>query len=115
MFQEDSLADRTLGCLLGGACGDALGAPVEHNSLYEIQQAYGPHGVRQFSEVYGRVGGITGDTQLTLFTAEGLVEAFEAKNPIDNKAVLSTKLSTVGVRRSVACRSSQRSFEITLD
>ena len=25
--------ERTLGCLLGGACGDALGAPVEFMSL----------------------------------------------------------------------------------
>ena len=88
MLNELTFEDRISGCLLGGACGDALGAPVEFNSLHEIHQSYGPHGIRQFSEVYGRVGDITDDTQLTLFTAEGLAEAFEAQNPPDNKAIL---------------------------
>jgi ADP-ribosylglycohydrolase len=63
------------GCLLGGAVGDALGAPVEFRSLDEIRRRYGPEGIRDFDEAYGRVGAITDDTQMTLFTAEGLLRA----------------------------------------
>lgn len=66
---------RYLGCLLGGAVGDALGAPVEFLSLAEIRLQFGPAGVRDYAPAYGRVGAITDDTQMTLFTAEGLLRA----------------------------------------
>ena len=39
-----SLRDRFRGCLLGGAVGDALGAPVEFLRLDEIVARYGPEG-----------------------------------------------------------------------
>jgi ADP-ribosylglycohydrolase len=61
------------GCLLGGAVGDALGAPVEFYSLSSIRMRYGPEGIVDFDEAYGRRGAITDDTQMTLFTAEGLL------------------------------------------
>ena len=64
------------GCLLGGACGDALGAPVEFLTLDEIVRNYGTGGIRDFDHAYGRVGAITDDTQMTLFTAEGLIRAW---------------------------------------
>ncbi len=70
-----SLADRVRGCLLAGACGDALGAPVEFLDLDRIRERYGCAGIRDFDEAYGRVGAITDDTQMTLFTAEGLIRA----------------------------------------
>ena len=63
------------GCLLGGAVGDALGAPVEFLDLAAIRATYGPDGIADFDEEYGRVGAITDDTQMTLFTAEGLLRA----------------------------------------
>jgi ADP-ribosylglycohydrolase len=63
------------GCLLGGAVGDALGAAVEFMSLAAIRAQFGPEGIRDLSPVYGRVGAITDDTQMTLFTAEGLLRA----------------------------------------
>lgn len=64
------------GCLLGGAVGDALGAPVEFiSSLAGIRARFGPGGARDFVSAYGRPGMITDDTQMTLFTAEGLLEA----------------------------------------
>jgi len=66
---------RILGCLLGGAVGDALGAPVEFLSLAEIRHQFGPEGVREYEPAYGRMGAITDDTQMTLFTAEGLLRA----------------------------------------
>src|SRR5579883_1882250 len=67
--------DRFLGCLLGGAVGDALGAPVEFWSLAEIRGRLGPAGVTEYLPAYGRRGAITDDTQMTLFTAEGLLRA----------------------------------------
>ncbi len=66
---------RAVGCLLGGAVGDALGAPVEFASLAAIRARYGPEGIRDFVPAYGVLGAITDDTQMTLFTAEGLLQA----------------------------------------
>lgn len=63
------------GCLLGGAVGDALGAAVEFMSLDQIRSTFGAEGVRELVPAYGRVGAITDDTQMTLFTAEGLLRA----------------------------------------
>jgi ADP-ribosylglycohydrolase len=62
-------------CLLGGAIGDALGAPIEFMSLSEITQEFGPMGLQDYAVAYGRHGAITDDTQMTLFTAEGLMRA----------------------------------------
>src|SRR5262245_51851449 len=64
--------NRVRGCLLGGAVGDALGAAVEFMSLTEIQRRFGEQGVLDFA---GRTAAITDDTQMTLFTAEGLIRA----------------------------------------
>jgi ADP-ribosyl-[dinitrogen reductase] hydrolase len=65
--------DRFVGCLLGGATGDALGAPVEFNTLDEIRAQFGSTGISDFHPAYGKLGAITDDTQMTLFTAEGLL------------------------------------------
>ena len=70
-----SPADRVRGCLLGGAVGDALGTLVEFLSLDEIRQRFGPQGVTGYEPAYGRRGAITDDTQMTLWTAEGLLRA----------------------------------------
>ena len=67
---------RIRGCLLGGAVGDALGAEPEFMTLEEIRAAFGPAGVRGYEEAYGRRGAITDDTQMTLFSAEGLIRAW---------------------------------------
>lgn len=66
---------RYTGCLLGGAVGDALGAPVEFLILDEIRERYGPRGIQEMDTAYGRRGAITDDTQMTLFTAEGILRA----------------------------------------
>lgn len=68
-----SLLDRTIGCLLGGAAGDALGWPVEFMTVAEIRKQYGPEGIQDFAQTAGGVGAITDDTQMTMFTAEGLL------------------------------------------
>ncbi|SFB34655.1 ADP-ribosylglycohydrolase family protein [Azotobacter beijerinckii] len=66
-----------LGCLLGGAAGDALGAPVEFLRWPEIERQFGARGgIVDFVPAYGRLGAITDDTQMMLFTAEGLLRAW---------------------------------------
>ena len=70
-----SLQERFAGCLLGGAVGDALGAPVEFLNLAEIRARFGPDGITALAEAYGRIGAVTDDTQMTMFTAEGMVPA----------------------------------------
>jgi ADP-ribosyl-[dinitrogen reductase] hydrolase len=71
---------RVSGCLLGGAIGDALGAPVEFMRLTEIKARFGPPGIAEYAKAYGRIGAITDDTQMTLFTAEGLLRAYARGN-----------------------------------
>ena len=66
---------RTRGCLLGGALGDALGAPIEFMPWPMIRSLYGERGLATLEPAYGRAGAITDDTQMTLFTAEGLIRA----------------------------------------
>lgn len=66
--------DRIRGCLFGGAVGDALGYPVEFLGEKEIFYQYGPEGIRQY--LLDRNSGkalISDDTQMSLFTADGLL------------------------------------------
>jgi len=73
---QGRIRSRFRGCLLGGAAGDALGAPVEFMSAREIRETFGRQGIRNFIPAYGRLGAITDDTQMTLFTADGLLRAW---------------------------------------
>jgi ADP-ribosyl-[dinitrogen reductase] hydrolase len=71
-----SLRGRYRGCLLGLACGDALGGPVEFKSREWIAE-HQPGGLRDF--VGGgwlslEPGEITDDTQLTLAVARSLAK-----------------------------------------
>ncbi len=75
---DSRVRSRFSGCLLGGAVGDALGAPVEFLDLDEIVRAYGEAGIRDYAPAYGKLGAITDDTQMTLFTAEALLSAHVA-------------------------------------
>jgi ADP-ribosyl-[dinitrogen reductase] hydrolase len=81
MTDESSIRDiavlnsRAIGCLLGGAVGDALGAGIEFDTWSSIARTYGPTGVTDFVDAYGRRGAITDDTQMTMFTTEGLIRA----------------------------------------
>lgn len=62
------------GCLLCGAAGDALGAPVEFLDRKAIEQIYGGE-VSDYVEFDDGTGAITDDTQMSLFTAEGILRA----------------------------------------
>lgn len=74
--QRRTVQGRFLGCLLGGAVGDALGAPVEFMKRTEILRRFGPNGITQYVPAYGGLGTITDDTQMSLFTAEGLIRGW---------------------------------------
>jgi ADP-ribosylglycohydrolase len=100
----DAIRRRWRGCLLGGAVGDALGAPVEFMSLDEIRARFGASGITDLTTAHKRPGEITDDTQLALFTGEGLLRAFvrEATEGSANTAALVAHaylrwLSTQGV------------------
>jgi ADP-ribosylglycohydrolase len=68
--------ERVRGCLLGGAIGDALGAPIEFESLRVIRRQHGNDGITGYVATWrGLSGLITDDTQMTLFTVEGLINA----------------------------------------
>lgn len=71
----DALRRRWRGCLLGGGVGDALGAPVEFMSIMEIRERFGAAGIVDMTTAFERPGAVTDDTQLTLFTADGLLRA----------------------------------------
>lgn len=78
------LQDRIRGSLIGGAIGDALGYPVEFiDSFAQIQARYGDRGITRLevnqysSQGTGQTGKavVSDDTQMTLFTANGLLNA----------------------------------------
>ena len=59
---------------MGGAIGDALGAPIEFMPISEIRSRFGTDGITGYVED-GCKGKFTDDTQMALFTAEGLLRA----------------------------------------
>src|SRR5689334_4021716 len=73
--QQQDFRSRVRGCLLGGAIGDALGAGIEFDSLENIRLGHGEQGVTDYVRAFGRRGAITDDTQMTMFTVEGLIRA----------------------------------------
>ena len=68
--------ERTLACLLGGALGDAFGYTVEFSSLADIRRRFGPQGISDAVLVDGKFL-VSDDTQMTLFTMEGLLHSLE--------------------------------------
>ena len=62
------------GCLIGGAVGDALGYPVEFLSLEGIYREWS-NGITEFQLADGKAR-ISDDTQMTLFTANGLLRGY---------------------------------------
>ncbi len=70
------MRERYKGCLLGLAIGDALGAPVEFLSLDQIREKYGQKGIENYDywDNY-KPGSYTDETQLSLATAKGCLNA----------------------------------------
>ena len=65
------IRDKIAACLYGGAMGDALGYAIEFDRWPKIQRIYGKNGITEFV-LHDGVARISDDTQMTLFTAEGM-------------------------------------------
>lgn len=74
-LKRDQAISRSLGCVLGGAVGDSLGSPIEFYKMEQIRREFGPKGIQEIAPSWGKPAAITDDTQMTLFTAEGLIRA----------------------------------------
>ena len=71
-MNNDRRLDLVRGSLIGGAAGDALGYPVEFDRYSEILAKYGEPGITKYELIDG-VAEISDDTQMTLFTANGML------------------------------------------
>lgn len=90
-MQTNNLQDKCRGSLIGGAIGDALGYPVEFvNSFREIQAEYGERGITEYDMSYPWLDDslrhykalFSDDTQMTLYTAEGMLKAERSGRPL---------------------------------
>lgn len=84
MVDYATIFERVRGSLLGGAVGDALGWPIEFLKLEQIRGRHGESGVTGFvpQANMGAPQEITDDTQMTLFTAEGLMRSAAGADPV---------------------------------
>lgn len=81
-----SLAEKYRASLLGGALGDALGAPIEVlKSFEDIRAKHGPKGLQDFAvydsgwldDAEGGLGAITDDTGMSVMTAAAMAQGGE--------------------------------------
>ena len=88
---DPKLASKFRGCLLGGAVGDALGYPVEFWNDDDILNHFGDVGIATLSQAAALDGTpqalISDDTQMTLFTADGLIDALKTEGKPDRYAM----------------------------
>ncbi|UUV28171.1 ADP-ribosylglycohydrolase family protein [Amycolatopsis roodepoortensis] len=98
-LQDPATRSRLRGSLFAGAIGDALGAKTEFDSIDRIREIAGPAGITDLIPAYGGVGRITDDTQMTLFTLEGLIRAHHGTEPVEQSLQLAYQrwLHTQGV------------------
>lgn len=74
--ETEAYLDKVKGCLFGGAVGDALGYPVEFFDEEKIFSLYGENGIREYElDPASKKALISDDTQMTLFTANGILAA----------------------------------------
>ncbi len=69
------MLDKYKACLIGGAIGDALGYAVEFYREPQIFQYYGKKGITDYKLRNGKAI-ISDDTQMTLFTANGILNGY---------------------------------------
>ena len=65
--------DQIRGCIVGGAAGDALGYAIEFKDEDEIFSRYGEAGITAYEPDKNGKALISDDTQMVLFTANGLL------------------------------------------
>jgi ADP-ribosylglycohydrolase len=73
--------DRVAGCLLGGALGDALGYPIEFTDAKAIAATFGETPPVALAFAAPPPALVSDDTQMTLFSIEGILRAFTSKVP----------------------------------
>ena len=80
--------ERFLGSMVGGALGDALGYAVEFSGMRHIREQHGESGLAE-PVLRDGTAEISDDTQMMLFTLEGLIRAHVARRlePVDNDPV----------------------------
>ncbi len=80
--------ERFMGSMVAGALGDALGYGIEFQPIEMIRRSHGEQGVTGPVTRDG-VAEISDDTQLMLFTLEGMIRAHVARriSPVDNDPV----------------------------
>lgn len=75
---SQNIQDKCRGSLVGGAVGDALGYEVEFMSNAAIRKRFGTCGITDYVTDINGVAEFSDDTQMSLFTAEGLLNAVAA-------------------------------------
>lgn len=74
--QKEPFLDKIRGSLFGGAVGDALGYPIEFLSEQGIFSQYGAQGIQGYViDPKSKKALISDDTQMSLFTANGILVA----------------------------------------
>lgn len=96
--QDEDMA-RRLACLLGGALGDGFGHAVEFDRLAAIQRRFGPGGLRIPQYEHGELT-VSDDTQMTLFTLEGLTRAYLRPEKNDDAILAQIRLSYLDWRET---------------
>ena len=88
-MDKQQLQNKIRGSITGGAIGDALGYPIEFvYSFNDICARYGKEGITEVDMSYPWLESeekkalFSDDTQMTLYTAEGLLEAERNGKPI---------------------------------
>lgn len=80
MPRDETAASRALGCLLGGALGDAFGYAIEFDRWSAIVRQHGSRGLLEPVLQRGQLV-VSDDTQMTLFTLEALAETLPNQMP----------------------------------
>lgn len=74
-FQGKYTLSNYKACLKGGAIGDAMGWPIEFQRIESIKNKFGKDGIQDLLINNKGKAEITDDTQMTMFTADGLIKA----------------------------------------
>lgn len=82
--KSPTMLERFQGCLFGGAIGDAFGRLAEYRNIDEIKFKFGKLGVQYIPKINNKYL-ITDDTQMTLFTADGIIKSYLKTADINNE------------------------------
>ncbi len=88
---EVNKLSKIQGCLIGGAIGDALGWPVEFLKYNQILEKYNGE-IKDFCYKTDDYAEITDDTQMTLYTAEGLLRYWPVMHDCGYNEYMITKI-----------------------